>query len=391
MTTIAVSQTLSSSQSILIVCPDLAVVLGRTEAELLQQIHYWLGKSKNIIDGIHWVYNTYQQWQSQFPFLSDRTIRRAIRHLEDLGILKSDRKEASRWYQRKWYTIDYEALEALISMRSKASTENAASDPCPLNPPKESETNSQIHVAKMDASYTKTSSKSFKETNTKPSTHPVLKKFDSERGFSKPVCVPKSSELQIQDIEPTSDSETADRPEIVEVTIAPEIEAQVKEAIAPVPLNQQIKKSLVQATTDAILDAVAVVKQRKQKAHVQNPAGLFRSALQNLWKPNAPKEQTVLPGFCNEFEQQEFNEWFKLAQQASLVMGSSVMDGRVFVFTPDTKCHDYEEFRSAFTLPWIKRRLEEMTSLDHRLPLKSSFLDGDSESCTTCSGHNDVP
>jgi hypothetical protein len=358
MSTIAVSQTLSSSQSILILCPDLAVILGRTEAELLQQIHYWLGKSKNVIDGIRWVYNTYQQWQSQFPFLSDRTIRRAIRHLEDLGILKSERHEASHWYQRKWYTIDYEALEALISsMRSKASMEKAAFDPCPLNPPKESETSGQIHVAKMDASYTKTSSELFKETNTNPSTHPVLKKIDSEKRLPKPVRVPKASEPQIQDVEPQSNPETADCLETLEVAIAPEIEAQVKEAIAPVPLNQQIKKSLLQSTTEAILDAVAVVKQHKQKAQVKNPAGLFRAALQNLWKPNAPKAQAVLLGFRNEFEQQEFNEWYRLAEQVGLVMGSSFIDGVMYVFTPDEKCHAYEDFRSGFTLPWLKRRL----------------------------------
>jgi hypothetical protein len=389
MSTTVVSQALFSSQSTLILCPDLAVILGRTEAEILQQIHYWLGKSKNVIDGIRWVYNTYQQWQSQFPFLSERTIRRAVRHLEDLGILKSDRKEASRWYQRKWYTIDYEALDALVSSKlPNSSADHAASEPSPLNPPDVSETNNQIHAAKKDASYTKTSSKSFKETNTNPSTHPVLKKIDSERQVPKPVRVPKSSEPQIQDVEPKSNPETADRPEIVEATIAPEIEAQVKEAIAPVPLNQQIKKSLLQATTEAILEAVKVVKQQKQKKYINNPAGLFRSALQNLWKPNPPEEKSVLPGFRNDFEQQEFNEWFRLAQQAGLVMSSTVIDGRVCVFTPDTKCHDYEEYRSAFTLPWIKRRLAEMTSLDHGLPLKSSFPDGDSGSYTTCSGHS---
>jgi hypothetical protein len=358
MTTIAVSQTLSSSQSILIVCPELAVILGRTEAEILQQIHYWLGKSKNIIDGIRWVYNTYQQWQSQFPFLSERTIRRTIRHLEDLGILKSDRKEASRWYQRKWYTIDYEALDALVSSRlPNPPADHAASEPSPLNPPDVSESNSRYDAAKKDSSLTKTSPKFFEETNTNPSTHPVLKKFDRERQVPKPLRVPKSSELQIQEVETQSISETADRPEIVEATIAPEIEAQVKEAIAPLPLNQQIKKSLLQATTEAILEAVKVVKQQKQQKHIQNPAGLFRSALQNLWKPNPPKDKDIPPCFRNEFEQQEFNEWFNLARQAGLVVGSTLIDGVMYVQTPGEKLCNYEEFRSGFTLPWLRRKL----------------------------------
>lgn len=394
MSTTFASQALSSPQSILILCPELAVILGRTEAEILQQIHYWLEKSKNIIDGIRWVYNTYQQWQSQFPFLSDRTIRRAIRHLEDLGILKSERHEASRWYQRKWYTIDYEALEVLISSRQPTtpSTDNLAPEPSPLNPPKASETHVQIHVAKMDASYTKTSSNIFKETNNKPSTHPVLKKIDRERQVPKPVKVPKCTESPVQDLEPKANSETADRPKIVEEAIAPEIEAQVREAIAPVPLNQQIKKSLLQATTEAILEAVKVVKQQKQKKHINNPAGLFRSALQNLWKPNPPKDKSFPPCFRDEFEHQEFEEWIKLARQAGLVVGSTVIDGVMHVQTPGEKLYIYTEFREGFSLPWIQRRLEEIkTSLDHGSLPKSSFPNGDSELCTTCAGHSGVP
>lgn len=52
--------------------PTLATIIGLNESIILQQVHYWLKikeKSKqDYIDGHYWVYNTYEQWQEQFPF-----------------------------------------------------------------------------------------------------------------------------------------------------------------------------------------------------------------------------------------------------------------------------------------------------------------------------------
>lgn len=37
--------------------PKLAELLGLSESIVLSQIHYWLNKSNNLIDGKPWVYN----------------------------------------------------------------------------------------------------------------------------------------------------------------------------------------------------------------------------------------------------------------------------------------------------------------------------------------------
>ena len=57
-------------ESPLQVLPSLAVKIGLNEAIILQQLHYWLNPdhNKNIREGSHWVYNSYEQWQKQFPF-----------------------------------------------------------------------------------------------------------------------------------------------------------------------------------------------------------------------------------------------------------------------------------------------------------------------------------
>ncbi len=98
----------------LLIPPELAKEIGLHEAVILQQIHYWLGKSNHLINGCRWIYNTYQAWQEQFPFLSLSAIRRAIARLEGLNLLKTERFEQRRWNQTKWYSINYQRLEVLI-------------------------------------------------------------------------------------------------------------------------------------------------------------------------------------------------------------------------------------------------------------------------------------
>lgn len=98
----------------LIVLPSLAKKLGATSATLLQQIHYWTQKKcGSLIDGVRWIYNTYQQWQEQIPYLSVSTIKRAIARLRELNLIKVERHDKSDWNHRNYYAIDYESLKAL--------------------------------------------------------------------------------------------------------------------------------------------------------------------------------------------------------------------------------------------------------------------------------------
>jgi hypothetical protein len=99
----------------LLIPPDLAKEIGLHEAVILQQIHYWLEKSNHLINGCRWIYNTYRAWQQQFPFLSLSAIRKAIARLEGLNLLKTERFDKQSWNQTKWYSINYQRLEVLIS------------------------------------------------------------------------------------------------------------------------------------------------------------------------------------------------------------------------------------------------------------------------------------
>lgn len=127
--------------------PDLAVMIGLHEAIVLQQIHYWAEinkkRGRNFHNGRHWVKNSIAEWCRQFPFMSSATIRRAFKKLEGKkitlklkrnltkivngklkNVIKNDtisfnyrliitaNFNSKRADRTKWYSIDYEALEA---------------------------------------------------------------------------------------------------------------------------------------------------------------------------------------------------------------------------------------------------------------------------------------
>lgn len=101
----------------LLIMPKLAIKVGLNESIVLQQIHYWNQINKktnaNLKDGYYWTFNSYEQWQKQFPFWSIKTIQRTITSLEKLRLIVSNNYNKMKIDRTKWYRIDYEVLQAL--------------------------------------------------------------------------------------------------------------------------------------------------------------------------------------------------------------------------------------------------------------------------------------
>lgn len=95
----------------LVVIPSLAAQIGLNEALVLQQLHYWLKKSKHEHDGRKWVYNTLGEWQTQFPFWSEDVLQRTMKSLVGQGLAVVHKFSKSNWDRTNWYSIDYERLE----------------------------------------------------------------------------------------------------------------------------------------------------------------------------------------------------------------------------------------------------------------------------------------
>jgi uncharacterized phage protein (TIGR02220 family) len=103
----------------IMIIPSLAVKIGLNETIVLQQIHYWLQSSSHVIEGRKWIYNTYQDWQEQMPFWSKDTICRAIRSLEKQGLLLTGNWNKKKSDNTKWYSINYQNLDALEGFDSE--------------------------------------------------------------------------------------------------------------------------------------------------------------------------------------------------------------------------------------------------------------------------------
>lgn len=102
----------------LIFSPKLALAIGLNEAIILQQIHYWLLKSKNEHENKPWMYNSIVAWNEQFPFLSANTIRRTLNNLKKTGLIRVGNYNKAKYDRTLWYTIDYPKLVEFCSHHS---------------------------------------------------------------------------------------------------------------------------------------------------------------------------------------------------------------------------------------------------------------------------------
>ena len=98
------------------VLPSLATTVGLNEAIVLQQLHYWLQNPKTGVlreDGLKWIFNSYEEWQQNFPFWSPRTVQRVFLDLERAGLVISAQLDKSAYDRRKYYQLNYDKLRMI--------------------------------------------------------------------------------------------------------------------------------------------------------------------------------------------------------------------------------------------------------------------------------------
>jgi len=97
------------------VLPSLALAIGLNEAIVLQQIHYWLQRSRHTHDDRKWIYNTFEEWQAQFPWWSLRTVKTIIGNLERENLLIVGNYNTVATDRTKWYAINYMRLAKIAN------------------------------------------------------------------------------------------------------------------------------------------------------------------------------------------------------------------------------------------------------------------------------------
>ena len=168
---------LLDSQPLLLI-PELAKAIGINEALVLQQVHYWLKKSPNIIDDRQWVYNTIDQWHEQFYFMSLSTLKRTFQSLHEKNILlKNNSFNKMKMDKTNWYSIDYEEFNKIMHPLDQIDPSIGSDCTIPLG---------QIELMdKVNMNHTIT--REYTETTTETTTDiSVLSKTTPEKKLSKP-------------------------------------------------------------------------------------------------------------------------------------------------------------------------------------------------------------
>lgn len=93
----------------LVISPALAQRIGLNEAIVLQQICYWLEDTTSGVehDGKRWIYNTIEEWTEQFPFWSEKTVKRALTSLKAHGLIYVEQLKKTQHDRTNFYAINH--------------------------------------------------------------------------------------------------------------------------------------------------------------------------------------------------------------------------------------------------------------------------------------------
>jgi hypothetical protein len=136
------------SEEPLQVLPALATVIGLNEALVLQQIHYWIEKSKIIVNNKKWVYNTFEEWHKQFPFWSLRTLKNVFKSLQNQELIVAEKLSKDKFNKTNYYTINYDLLTKIdeeIAAKKRKEIEEKSVDFLEENTSKFHENNSGFY------------------------------------------------------------------------------------------------------------------------------------------------------------------------------------------------------------------------------------------------------
>ena len=268
-------------KNIFLIPPLLAAEIGASAATVLQQIHYWVQNPKcgSVIDGVRWIYNTYEQWQKQLKYLSISTIRRAIAKLRDMNLILIEQHDKSEWNHRNYYTVNYESLKALqLSICSERTDGNVL--------------NEQMDISNLDtSSITKITPEN---TSKKTTTLVAVKQKVEQEVVVRPKTTVLADQEDIEQVEQNpveDDSAAAERLELVEN--------------AGIKLNATLEKTVLQYTLEQVQNAIAYYREVvKEKGRRSSPGGWLTDCLRGEWWKDRklPEEDRYPAGFLEAYQ-----------------------------------------------------------------------------------------
>lgn len=90
---------------------------GIPEAVLLHNIAFWEKQNRlnqhNFFAGRYWSYNTIKAYEGLFDFMSTATIKRALKHLKDEGLILTGNFNNDRFNHTNYYTLSDKGMSIL--------------------------------------------------------------------------------------------------------------------------------------------------------------------------------------------------------------------------------------------------------------------------------------
>lgn len=88
---------------------EIATKYGMLEAILLEHLNFWIAKNKanetNFYDGLYWTYSSTKALSQLFPYVSQKSISRALHHLKDEGLIAFGNYNKSSYDRTMWYAL----------------------------------------------------------------------------------------------------------------------------------------------------------------------------------------------------------------------------------------------------------------------------------------------
>lgn len=88
---------------------EIAKQYGLNAAILLDHLHFWVTKNEaneaNFFDGRFWTFNTVKAFETLFPYMTPSAIKRALKGLEDDGLVVTGNYNKSAYDRTKWYAL----------------------------------------------------------------------------------------------------------------------------------------------------------------------------------------------------------------------------------------------------------------------------------------------
>lgn len=106
---------------------DIATEYGVLEAILMEHFNFWLTKNKanekNFIDGRYWTHNSTKAFQALFPYVSQKQIQSALKHLKDEDLILVGKYNDSAYDHTLWYAFT-EKAETIMQKGKNISMKN---------------------------------------------------------------------------------------------------------------------------------------------------------------------------------------------------------------------------------------------------------------------------